>query len=818
MNRLKRIKKRSSGGGWPAIFYALRKARSVGLRRMWRALKSKNACKTCALGMGGQLGGMVNEKGRFPEVCKKSVQAMAADLQGAVHPHFFDDFSLEQLKAFSSRELEASGRLVQPLYAGPLDSHYRKITWDEAIDRISKKLKKIDPKEAFFYFSGRSSNEAGFLMQLFARLWGTNNINNCSFYCHQASGVGLASVTGSGTATITLDDLDLLRKSDVLFLIGANPASNHPRFMRTLVDLKRRGAKVIVINPLREIGLVRFRVPSDPRSLLLGSKIANEYVQPHIGGDIALLSGIAKALMERDRAMGATHTAAHTAINYRFVSEHTDNWTDVRDHLAALDWATIVHRSGVDRATIERLAGLYAHAHSAIFCWAMGITHHAHGVQNVQAIANLAIMRGMLGRPGAGLLPLRGHSNVQGMGSMGVSPVLRQAVFEKLESTFGVKLPKWKGLDTLASIEHAHKGTIRFASCLGGNLFGSSPDAAFAHQAMGEIDLVMYMSTTLNTGHAWGRGKETIILPVLARDEETQATTQESMFNYVRLSDGGDSRHNGPRSEVQTISRIAHAVLGEPGDEQPIHWRAMADHSNIRELIGRIIPGYEAIAEIDQTRVEFTIPGRIFHESQFQTRSGRAAMHVIELPELIADPAHPNGSAKRGRKRAKDQPHPKDQPPSADAAPEVNRLLRLMTIRSEGQFNTVVYEEEDIYRGQERRDVILMNRSDIERLGLKIDQPVTVSSETGSLPIRLVREGDLPPGNCAMYSPESNVLVPRTVDPESHTPAFKSVAVTIEPTPAAPPPSNNGHASHADRLPPAPAPAPETARAKLNAC
>src|SRR5690606_5755911 len=208
------------------------KARSVGMVRMWKSLRSKNACKTCALGMGGQRGGMVNEKGHFPEVCKKSVQAMAADLQGAIHEHFFDDFSIQQLKAFSPRELEAAGRLTQPLCAGPLDSHYRRISWDEAIERIAKKLKKTDPQEAFFYFSGRSSNEAGFLLQLFARIWGTNNINNCSYYCHQASGVGLSSVTGSGTATITLEDLDQLGCDDVLFLIGANPASNHPRFMR----------------------------------------------------------------------------------------------------------------------------------------------------------------------------------------------------------------------------------------------------------------------------------------------------------------------------------------------------------------------------------------------------------------------------------------------------------------------------------------------------------------------------------------------------------------------------------------------------------
>lgn len=745
------MKRTSAGGGWPAIFYTLRKARSVGLWRMWKALRSRNACKTCALGMGGQLGGMVNEKGRFPEVCKKSVQATAADLQGAIHQHFCNDFSLQQLKAFTSRELESAGRLTQPLYAGPLDSHYRKIEWDEAIERIAKKLKKTDPHEALFYFSGRSSNEAGFLMQLFARLWGTNNINNCSYYCHQASGVGLSSVTGSGTATISLDDID---QCDLLFLIGANPASNHPRLMRSIVDLKRKGGKVIVINPLKETGLVRFKVPSDVRSLLFGSTIADEYVQPHIGGDIALLSGIAKAMIERG------------GFDQPFVTQHADGWHAFHAHIENLSWDDIIHRSGVRREQIERVAHMYIQSRRTIFAWAMGITHHEHGVRNVQAIANLAIMRGMLGRAGSGLLPLRGHSNVQGMGSMGVTPKLKQAVFDQLQNEFGVKLPDWEGMDTLACMHRAHEGKIRFASCLGGNLFGSNPDAKFAHEAMSRIDLVTYMSTTLNTGHAWGRGRETIILPVLSRDEEPQPTTQESMFNYVRMSDGGEARHSGPRSEVQIIALLADAVLGNeiPGEGQSLQWRTLTNHAHIRDLIARIIPGYQQLAAIDQTKQEFTIPGRVFREPKFPTDTGRAKMHVIALPELLGDER--SGSMK-----------------PTDCSPWASRDgLRLMTMRSEGQFNTVVYEEEDIYRGQERRDVILMNRSDIDRLNLRINQRVSVRSDAGCMPNVAVREFDIPPGNAAMYYPEANVLIPRIADPQSKTPSFKSAVIWIDAT------------------------------------
>jgi anaerobic selenocysteine-containing dehydrogenase len=293
----------------------------------------------------------------------------------------------------------------------------------------------------------------------------------------------------------------------------------------------------------------------------------------------------------------------------------------------------------------------------------------------------------------------------------------------------------------------AHEGAVRFASCLGGNLFGSNPDAKFAHDAMSKIDLAMYRSTTLNTGHAWGRGRETIILPVLARDEESQSTTQESMFNYVRFSDGGKPRHEGPRSEVDIIASIAHEVLGQ-SPAVPIAWHALKDHATLRRMIARIIPGYEQLADIDQTKKEFTIPGRVFHKARFPTDTGRTKMHVVELPPLLG---------------------------------EEPGQLRLMTMRSEGQFNTVVYEEEDIYRGQERRDVILMNAADISRMGLNVDDRVIVRTAAGQMSNILVREGELPPGNCAMYYPEANVLIPRIADAHSRTPAFKSVVAEIRP-------------------------------------
>ena len=724
------MKTLKAGGGFPAIFYVLRQARKAGgYRAMYRALRTPNACKTCALGMGGQKGGMVNESGHFPEVCKKSVQAMAADMQGAVSSQFLHATDFSQMAKMTPRQLEASGRLVQPLYAGPLDTNYRVIGWADAISKISTKIASTVPDETFFYVSGRSSNEAGFLIQLFSRVYGTNNVNNCSYYCHQASGVGLASVTGSGTATIVLEDLESLGAGDVFFLIGANPASNHPRLMTTLADFKRRGGKVVVVNPLKETGLVRFKVPSRIRSLFFGTEIADLYVQPHIGGDIALLSGIAKRVLEND------------AVDHAFVQKHASGWAAFRSSIEAMSWDAIVAGSGVSREMINAVGDLYSKASGAVFAWAMGITHHANGVGNVQAIANLAMTRGMVGKPGSGLLPIRGHSNVQGIGSVGVTPGLKQAVLVALEDQLGVRVPDGAGLDTMACIEGAAAGTLRVGFNLGGNLFGSNPDAEFAARALQNLEMAVYLSTTLNTGHAVGRGKETIILPVLARDEESQATTQESMFNYVRLSDGGDPRHQGPRSEVEVICDIASRV----DTSGIVDWDSMRAHGVIRETIANVIPGYGAVAEIDRTKEEFQIAGRTFHEPIFETPDGKAVFHTIALPD---------SGARNGQ-------------------------LRLMTIRSEGQFNTVVYEEEDPYRGQERRDVILMNGNDISRLGLEVDQRVEVKGEAGSMHDILVRETDIPPGNAMMYYPEANVLLSRLVDPASRTPAFKGALIEV---------------------------------------
>ena len=719
-----------SGGGWQAIRYTFRKAREVGgLRKMYRALRSKNTCKTCALGMGGQRGGMVNELGRFPEVCKKSLQAMAADMQGAIPQEFWSRHSIAQLRERSPRELESSGRLVDPVLYERGADHYRVISWQEAVDRLVAKLQQVSPAESFWYFSGRSSNEAGFLLQLFARLYGTNNINNCSYYCHQASGVGLSSAIGSGTATIVLDDVE---HADLVFVIGGNPPSNHPRLMTTLMHVRRRGGKVIVINPVVETGLVRFRIPSNVRSMLFGTQIASQYVQPHIGGDLALLTGIAKRIDEMNLQ------------DESFLREHCQESETWLAGLRATSWEEICQKSGVDRETINEIAETYGAARNVVFSWTMGITHHAHGTQNVQAIANLALMRGMVGKPHAGLMPIRGHSNVQGIGSVGVTPKLKEAIFQSLEENYSIQLPTTPGLDTLACMEAAAAGDLRFGLCLGGNLYGSNPDLTFAGQALSQLESLVFLSTTLNTGHFHGLAAETMILPVLARDEEPQRTTQESMFNLVRLSDGGPRRLAGPRSEIEVITEMAQRVLGENG---PIDWQAMTEAKQIRSVIGKVVPGFEKMETIDETSEEFQIAGRTFHHPKFAMPDGRAQLHNHDLPDLAGG---------------------KD-------------TLRLMTVRSEGQFNTVVYEDEDIYRGQDGRDVVLLNPQDVRRLDLRHDQRVDVCGPAGRMSNIRVREfSQIREGNALMYFPEANVLIARKHDSQSRTPAFKGAVVTIE--------------------------------------
>ncbi|HZP42103.1 MAG TPA: FdhF/YdeP family oxidoreductase [Candidatus Binatia bacterium] len=718
----------AAGGGLAAVRYVWKKGREAGgILPLYRRLRSRNACKTCALGMGGQRGGMVNEAGHFPEVCKKSVQAQAGDMAGAIDEAWFRATSIVEMARLTSAEMERLGRLAFPVMAGEKDRHFHRVSWTEALDLAGAALRAAPPEEVFFYSSGRSSNEAAFLLQLVARAYGTANVHNCSYYCHSASGVALADVYGSGTASITLDDLGA---ADLVLIAGANPASNHPRLITQLVRLRRRGGAVIVVNPLRELGLVRFRVPSMWRSMLFGSTVSDLYLQPHVGSDVAVFKALLKGVIE----IGAVDRA--------FVDAHTTGFEAVAADVAAASWEDLLGACGLSRVEVDRAVATVAGAKRGIVCWAMGLTHHAHGVDNVLALANLALARGWLGRPGTGLLPIRGHSNVQGVGSVGVTPALKQAFAAKLEALYGIRPPARAGHDTYASMLAAGAGRIRAAVLLGGNLFASNPDRAWAAAALRKIPLTVSITTKLNEGHVHGRGRTALILPALARDEEAQATTQESMFNFVRLSDGGTPAVAGEmRSEVDIIAALAERIL-PPGR---FDWTALRSHRRLREEMAKVVPGFGALATIDATRREFQIEGRTFHDARFATPDGRARFHPTPVPPPPVGPGE----------------------------------LRLMTIRSEGQFNTVVYEEEDLYRGTTRRDVVFLAPEDAARLEVAEGERVVVSTATGALEVTVVL-GALRPGNIAMYYPEANAVVPRRLDPRSKTPAFKSVAARVE--------------------------------------
>lgn len=496
------------------------------------------------------------------------------------------------------------------------------------------------------------------------------------------------------------------------------------------MHLKQRGGKVVVINPLREPGLVRFSIPSHIKSLLFGTKIADYYLQPRVGGDMALLSGMAKSLIE----LGA--------VDLPFIANATDFWPEYKRFLEELSWEDIVIQSGIAKREIEDIAKLYSKSRATVFGWTMGITHHEHGVANVQTIVNLALMRGMIAKPGAGLLPIRGHSNVQGMGSMAVTPKLKDDVFARLQE-LGIDPPTFKGYDTMACMDAAHRGEMKAAFCLGGNLYGSNPDLAYAKAAFSKMDMVVYLNTTLNLGHAHGLAQETIVLPVLARDEEKEWTTQESMFNYVRLSDGGPSRVKDLKSEVEIICELAHRLVGSEG---VVNWQEMLHHRNIRKLISKVIPGYDALDTIDDTKKEFEIPGRVIREAKFDTDTGRARFVVHPLPQIGFDES---------------------------------KYLKLISLRSEGQFNTAVYEVEDVYRGQERRDVVLMSPDDMKKFGFSKNQKVKVRGPAGEMGPLLVRSFALKPGAVAMYYPECNVVIGRKLDPLSKTPAFKGNLIEV---------------------------------------
>ncbi|RBP50818.1 FdhF/YdeP family oxidoreductase [Arenicella xantha] len=727
---MNRLGKQTVGGGVKKIIYALRTMQRIGLLDSNKALRSNNACKACGLGMGGQAGGMTNEQGDFPSVCNKSIQAQSTDIQPPI-PEALFDFTLEDFRALTPHELEHLGRLGSPIYKSAKEQCYRPVEWEWAMQHIVQRFRSLQPERTFFYSSGRSSNEAGFVFQLLARAFGTNNVNNCSYYCHQATSVGLSSTLGTGTATVELADLDL---ADCIFVIGANPASNHPRFIHKLKACRDRGGQVIVINPAREPGLVKFALPKSAKSLLIGgSEIASHYLQPRIGSDTDLLNGIAKAVFENQQSDQA------------FIESHTNDFAHYEQQLGSLSWSSIEASTGLSETQIRSVASAYGSSKSAIFAWGMGVTHHLHGVETVEAIASLCLLRGMVGRPGAGLLPLRGHSNVQGMGTIGVKPKLDDTVLAALESKLGIRLPSQSqspGMDTLACLEAADNNEMDAAILLGGNLLSATPNATWARSALSKVDFKVCLTTTLNASHVDGcDGAEMLILPVAARDEEPEPTTQESMFNYIRLSDGGIQRIASARSETAILAELADGIVDE------VDFSSLQSHQAVRELIAETIPGLSELSGIHQSKREFHVANRLKHVPQFNTADGLARFVYSATPSVAA-----------------------------------LRPFTLMSVRSEGQFNSIIYEEQDSYRGTKDRWTVLLNPKDIDHLGLVEGDKVDITSDAGEMRSVSVYPFDLPRGNAMAYYPEANVLIGLSRDSRSQTPAFKSVAVSIKQT------------------------------------
>lgn len=714
------------GGGPKKVLYALQTARRMGLKNSAKALTSNNACKACGLGMGGQRGGMVNELGEFPSVCNKSIQAQSTDIQQPI-PHEVLTHSLDELRELDGYELEHLGRLNTPLFKAADRDHYLPVDWDWALNHAATKLTATEPDRSFFYSSGRSSNEAGFLLQLLARAYGTNNVNNCSYYCHQATGVGMKTTIGTGTSTVELADLGL---ADFMLIIGANPSSNHPRFIHQLKGVRERGGAVIFVNPAKEPGLVKFAVPKSAKSMLSGgTEIASDYLQPRIGGDIALIKGIAKAVL------------ANGTEDRSFIEAYSVGFAEWRADIEAQDWADIETACGVARADIERVAAAYAKAKNAVFAWGMGVTHHVHGCDTVEYIADLALLRGQIGRPGAGLLPLRGHSNVQGIGTIGVKPVLSETIMAAMEAAFDITLPKGKGFDTMAAMQAADAGEIDAAIVMGGNLFQATPDSNWARSAFDKIGFKLFLTTTVNRGHIEGVDSgESMILPVTARDEEWQPTTQESMFNYVRLSDGGIDRLDNVRPEVAILADLAMRML----PDSAVDWTAFQQHKTIREAIARIVPGMEPLADIDVAKKEFHIANRLLHEPVFHTVDGKA--HFVTRPTPT--------------------PH--------------NAPLMLTTVRSEGQFNTIIYERTDSYRGGADRWTVMLSDKDIAEHGLTEGGKANLCSADGRMEGVTIKAFDLAKGSVMAYYPEANLLTGTAVDPRSKTPSFKATPVWFE--------------------------------------
>jgi molybdopterin-dependent oxidoreductase alpha subunit len=733
-------------GGLEAVVSTLTHARrETGLLRGARLLAQVNQtdgfdCPGCAWPDPAERGTI--------EFCENGAKAVAHEAtRRRCDAGFFERHTLATLLEQSDQWLEQQGRLVTPLHRRPGADRYVPISWPEAFARLAFHLRRLDsPDRAIFYTSGRASNEAAFLYQLFVRCYGTNNLPDCSNLCHESSGTGLQEVIGVGKGTVDLEDFE---RADLVLVLGQNPGSNHPRMLTTLQRAARRGCRIVSINPLRERGLVSFAHPQELRGLLGGgTPIAELFVQVAVGGDVALLQAVVKAVLEREaRSPGRI-------LDTRFIGVHTRGFAAYREAIARASWEVLERESGVPRDQVERLADLYCASSRVIACWAMGLTQHRHGVANVQEIVNLLLLRGNLGRPGAGVCPVRGHSNVQGDRTMGIWERPSPAFLDRLGAEFRFEPPRRHGLDSVGAIEAMHAGHAEVFLALGGNFLVAAPDTTYTAEALRRCRLTAHVATKLNRSHLVC-GEEALLLPCLGRTEldvqraGPQFVTVEDSMSVVHRSQGRlQPASLDLRSEPAIVAGLARATLGA---ENSVPWEELvADYDRIRDHIARVVPGCEEMNRRVREPGGFRLPNSA-RERRFDGSGGTARFTVHALPERRLEP---------GR-------------------------YWMMTLRSHDQFNTTVYGLDDRYRGiRGGRRVVFLNSDDLAREGLAADARVDLVSECDGVE-RVVRgfrvvPYDIPRGCAATYFPETNALVPvSTFAEKSRTPAYKSVAIHL---------------------------------------
>jgi molybdopterin-dependent oxidoreductase alpha subunit len=679
------------------------------------------------------------------EFCENGAKAVAEEAtRRRVDRGFFARHSVADLMGRTEHWLGQQGRLTEPMWRPAGGDHYVPITWDGALAKVAQHLQTTDPDRAVFYTSGRTSNEAAFAYQLFVRMLGTNNLPDCSNMCHESSGVALTETIGVGKGTVSLEDL---HQADVLLVVGQNPGTNHPRMLTALEEAKRRGAHIVAVNPLPEAGLMRFRNPQKVRGIVgRGTDLAELHLPIRVGADLALFQYVNKALLRR----GLTDRA--------FLAEHCDGVAELEAHLAELDAAELLAATGLAAGDVERLIELAAGTDRIIVCWAMGLTQHKGAVPTIREIVNLLLLRGSIGHPGAGACPVRGHSNVQGDRTMGIYEKPSAAFLDRLAAATGIEPPRHHGYDTVEAIRAMRDGRVDAFFALGGNFVAAAPDTDVTAAALARCRLTVQVSTKLNRSHLC-TGGEALILPCLGRTERDttggheQLVSVEDSMGVVHASRGRNrpaSEHL--RSEVAIVCGLAERALPTPS---PVPWADLAaDYDRIRDLVEVTVPGFERFNERVREPGGFVLPNGPRDNRTFATATGKARCTVNRF-EPIAVPT--------------------------------GRLL-LQTIRSHDQYNTTIYGLDDRYRGvHQGRRVVFVAADDVTALGLEEGQRVDIVSEWADGRERRASDFRVvtyptPPGTCAAYFPEANVLVPldSTAD-GSGTPTSKAIVVRLEP-------------------------------------